>query len=370
MSARSLTHVNMLAAFGLMIASLSASAEPAHVAADKEAVFVRLHQLGEQNNSEAAFELAHLYGGNGGAPKDENAATEWLRKAAEAGVPLAQFELGMSLQKKDPKESFDWVLKAAKSGLNMAEVTIATAYANGQGIERDPSQAYAWYSIAADDQGKPGEYPVASMAKNYLPILTKRLSPEELKAGEAVAADLKTSIGNPVEARIATEHAAIFERMLDLAQQGNCVAQYRLGGLYTSGTGVASDYTAAFTWYAKSAEGGYVPAELMVGSAYSFGRGVQKDPVQAVAHYRKAAEAGNDDGQMQLGNAYRTGTGVEQNNAEAYFWASLAVQNMAGNPSKLATYRTFPDSIAKTLSRAEIAQQDARRKDWKPTEDN
>ncbi|HMA50744.1 MAG TPA: tetratricopeptide repeat protein [Magnetospirillaceae bacterium] len=359
----------LLAALGLTVAVLPALAESPRVTAEQQAVFARFQQLAEQGNSKATWEQGHFYLGDLVGPKDQAAYERYMRKAAEEGYPFAQFELGMALQKSDPADSLNWLLKSAQTGNEMAQLAAATAFYNGQGTDKNPILAYGWYKVIVQTQTSPGDGMV-TMARAQTQTIAKRLSSDEITSADFTAADLKAHIANPAEAQIKAEEAVIFEQMRDLAQQGNSVAQYRLGGLYTSGQGVAADPAASFSWYSKSAENGYIYAEISVGDAYAAGRGVDKDEGQALAHYRKAADRGNPDAEIQVGDAYRNGKGVAQNNAEAYFWISLAVQNMADNPRKLQTYRTFPDAVAKTLSRDVIAEQDARRKAWTPVEAN
>jgi len=54
-----------------------------------------------------------------GVPKDEKKAVEWFQKAAEQGMPKAQFRLGMM-------------------------------YAQGRGVPQDRAKADEWYKKAAD----------------------------------------------------------------------------------------------------------------------------------------------------------------------------------------------------------------------------
>ena len=46
-----------------------------------------------------------------------------------------------------------------------------------------------------------------------------------------------------------------------LVEQGDVVAQYRIGLMYALGEGVALDFAEAAKWFRKAAEQGYAPAQ-------------------------------------------------------------------------------------------------------------
>jgi hypothetical protein len=58
-----------------------------------------------------------MYARGDGVPRDYPMAAEWLRKAAEQGHAIAQFNLG-------------------------------EVYANGHGVPKDLTEAHAWYQVA------------------------------------------------------------------------------------------------------------------------------------------------------------------------------------------------------------------------------
>ena len=50
------------------------------------------------------------------------------------------------------------------------------------------------------------------------------------------------------------ENLPNIHRLLPLAQQGNPIAQYNLGAMYSNGEGVAQDYKEVIQWYRLAAE--------------------------------------------------------------------------------------------------------------------
>jgi uncharacterized protein len=73
-----------------------------------------------------------------------------------------------------------------------------------------------------------------------------------------------SSLAQDFDKGLAAAQSGDFETALKewrpLAEQGNADAQYNLGWMYSSGTGVPQDYTQAVEWYRKAAEQGHVKA--------------------------------------------------------------------------------------------------------------
>jgi len=76
-----------------------------------------------------------------------------------------------------------------------------------------------------------------------------------------------------------------FRSFKPLAEQGNPLAQFFIGMLYTEGKGVPQDYAKAVHWYTKTAKQGNVKAQTALGEIYYMSKGVPED-------YAKAAKQG------------------------------------------------------------------------------
>jgi TPR repeat protein len=98
-----------------------------------------------------------------------------------------------------------------------------------------------------------------------------------LPIGAAAAASL-TSADAAFAAGNYTRAANLY---LDLAAQGNVVAQFRLGYMYARGQGVPQNHYVAALWYRCAAGEGYPPAAYMLGLQYDKGQGVPQDYVLA-----------------------------------------------------------------------------------------
>lgn len=150
-----------------------------------------------------------------------------------------------------------------------------------------------------------------------------------------------------------------FASVLAGAQQGDVIAQYRLGAMYAEGRLVPRNDDEILKWYRKSAEGGHMPAQLHLAGIYSSanddaeaakwyrmaagqghnaqaqnnlgilyrnGRGVTQNYPEAVKWYRAAADQGNPAGQFNLGGMYNRGEGVPRDSAEAFRWYRKAAE--------------------------------------------
>ncbi|MBI5430837.1 MAG: SEL1-like repeat protein [Nitrosomonadales bacterium] len=194
----------------------------------------------------------------------------------------------------------------------------------------------------------------------------------------------------------AGDYAQAATLYLPLAKQGNAVAQYSLGVVYTQGLVVLPDYREAMQWYLLAADQGHAPAqvklgmmyaqgkwvpqnyrkavqmfqsaadrkdalgELNLGDMYAQGHGVLQDVQKAIEWYQRAADQGNALAQYKLGQIYSDGREVAQNNETAYMWFNLASANATDDASH-AKYIERRDWAARQLA-AQIllkAQQEA-----------
>lgn len=85
-----------------------------------------------------------------------------------------------------------------------------------------------------------------------------------------------------------------------LADEGNRLAQLRLGTLYEDGEVVTQDMVQAAAWYRKAAEQGDAIAQNNLGWMYENGKGVKRDQSKALEWYRKAAAEGDEDARKNL----------------------------------------------------------------------
>ncbi|MBS0472497.1 MAG: sel1 repeat family protein [Proteobacteria bacterium] len=95
-----------------------------------------------------------------GVEKDPAAAEDMLRRAAEAGLPTAQYDLAEMLLNgeagdPDPKAALPWLMSAASVHHPIAEYRLAILYEEGTVIDRNIGLARKLYADAAA-RGVPG----------------------------------------------------------------------------------------------------------------------------------------------------------------------------------------------------------------------
>lgn len=77
------------------------------------------------------------------------------------------------------------------------------------------------------------------------------------------------------------------------AENGNTLAAFRLGQLYSTGSwGAPRDVQESIKWFRVSGKGGFWSAQVKLGFIYEFGRGTERDLEQAIYWYAQAAEQG------------------------------------------------------------------------------
>ena len=104
--------------------------------------------------------LGYVYKNGSGTQKDDRAAFEWFKKAAEhADVNLeaatdAMFQVGIyyyrgEVTPKDVVKSFSWCKKAAENGVVNAMNWVGDFYHDGEGVMQNYDEAVRWYQKAA-----------------------------------------------------------------------------------------------------------------------------------------------------------------------------------------------------------------------------
>jgi TPR repeat protein len=176
-------------------------------------------------------------------------------------VTCAVSLLGQS-QRRDASESrMSSQRTRAESGDVKAQVELGIAYASGDGIEKDESEAVKWFRRAAALDDPAGEY---SLGEMYL-------------------------TGRGVE--LNRQEGAKWIRLA--AEAGDPRAQFNLAAMYAEGTGVTKNDHDAAAWMRKAAEQGFAAGQFGLGSMYAHGKGVPENAEEAARWYRKAAEQGD-----------------------------------------------------------------------------
>ncbi|MDC3312300.1 sel1 repeat family protein [Alphaproteobacteria bacterium] len=140
------------------------------------------------------------------------------------------------------------------------------------------------------------------------------------------------------------DYATALREWTPLAEQGNAIAQYKLGFIYENGVGVPQNYKTAVKWFTLGAEKGYAKAQLKLGYVYIQGQGVPQDYKNAYKWWTLAAEQGDADAQYNLGLKYEQGVGVPKDYVYAHMWWNISASNGNKNAARNR------DKVAKKLN--------------------
>jgi TPR repeat protein len=127
----------------------------AWLAGDHAGAIRRWRPLAERGDADAQFNIGQAYRYGRGVPADLKIAQGWFEKAAAKGHGQAIANLGLLLfQSGQRAQAMPWVKKAADAGDPRAQYVLGTALFNGDIIGKDWPRAYALMHLAAG-QGLP-----------------------------------------------------------------------------------------------------------------------------------------------------------------------------------------------------------------------
>ena len=316
----------------LLIAGLALLAEP--VKKDP------LREKAAAGDAESAFYLGNEYFYGENRSPNYTLAAYWFRKAAEKGIPEAQYNYGSCLEagrgvEKNLSDAFSWYRKAADQDFDPASFRVAMLYLSGvtgpKGsfiLNPDPKTAVEILEKLAGKQFEPAEIELAAMkmgksssAEDYAQafVLLKRVTARKQcqpKAVRMLADCYFSGLGCPRDRKKAVE------LLMHAGGAGEPEALAKLGFLYEYGHEVKADPARANTYYRKAAEAGHPMAQFKYAEAQAEGAFPGKNFNDALPWYRKSAEGGCAQAIFKLGVFYYDGLGVkkDQRQAARYFF--------------------------------------------------
>jgi general secretion pathway protein A len=163
----------------------------------------------ESGDPESQRRLALRYQRGDGVAQDNAEALKWLRRAAGNRDPESQYLLALALAGTDKLEAYKWFVLSHSAGwqqslpeierltpqLDRAEIgrvryELSLAYANGEGVSVDLSQAYIWMTLA-----KAAGFPDSD---EQLQRIARRMSTEEIASASHKADAWLARIGEPL----------------------------------------------------------------------------------------------------------------------------------------------------------------------------
>ena len=179
------------------------------------------------------------------------------------------YETGNGTEK-NPEEAVAWYRRAAEAGLAEAQLKLGNCLAKGNGAPADSDQAYYWVRQAADQFYAPAEFRIG---KGY-------------ETG---------SLGKEIN----EEEAVQWVRRAAMHEYND--ALFTLGEFYLKGFGVDKDVQKAVGWYVRAAELGSEDARLALGKNFDDWRDHFTEIEPIILYMNEHAAAGDSDIQRMLG---------------------------------------------------------------------
>jgi uncharacterized protein len=218
-------------------------------------------------------------------------------------MQISRYEEGAdAFNSENYEKAIKIMLPLANEGDVRAQLSVASMYFAGLGVQQDYRQAIKWYRPAAE-KGHP-------VAQHSLAISLLSLN----------------EVDNIREA---------IEYLLEADKQHVPFAQSCLGDIFTGAYNLSSEALNSFTfsfdealkWYQKAGEGGFSYAYHRLGEIFASGEEVYKDEAKAILCYRRAAQEGYEPSQEILGRAYAEGLfGLPKDPEQSQYWFTQAQQ--------------------------------------------
>ncbi|HEY1805950.1 MAG TPA: tetratricopeptide repeat protein [Terracidiphilus sp.] len=249
------------------------------------------------------IKLAQGYFDGRGVQQDTKKAAYWYEKAAGAGDPFAQFEIGYLYESgigvdKNPERATHWYQLAAASGLPMAEVNLAVAYLWGTGVPKDEASAFRLMSAAAA-QGNGlaacylGDFYAFGIATPQDRSKAEKWYRKGANLHDPIAEfDLARMLMN---AEGKQDLATAAKLLRDSAAARYVPAMHELGLLLARNPALAVSAREAFELLNTAAEAGNWKSSVLLGVLERDGNGVPVDIEAAYYHFRVGALKGGDE---------------------------------------------------------------------------
>lgn len=292
-----------------------------------------------------------------------------LKAEADRGSPTAMYLIGLlrgssinSALTYDANESEVWIRRAVDAGQPLALRHLAGIHSRGEGVDHDSAETVRLLEralVAAVEASPACVGPIAYELGNMYEAgegIDKDFSrARELYQQSADANDARglLALGYLYHSGIGVDpNPARVTDYFQSAAARNCAwAEVELGILYRIGLGVDQDQSIARGWFERSVAHGNDYGRFELGKMLRVGRGGPHDVARAVELFRTAADAEVPEAVYELGQCYRFGQGVAIDYPKARELYEKAVELGCGDAEYAigemrASGQTFPQNVA------------------------
>lgn len=295
----------------------------------------------EMGYAKGQANTGYAYSNGRGVEKSYETAVYWYKKAIAQNTGAGLYGLSDLYKnghgvKRDDKEAARLMEKAAGFDHYKAQIDIASRYWRGRGVEKNLTTALTWYAKAKETilaQKRQGEEIDIKVSIGISADIQK-IKMKQSRAYTAPVSDMTAAQGTT--AYINKDYKKAFQIWKPLADAGDKDAQAGLGILYDNGRGVPGSNSDAMMWYRKAAEQGQALARYNLGVLFTKGVGLTADhdpklyQEAGIDYIEQSAKQGYPEAQYSVGMFWLKGMGHPASPAEAYKWFSkAAAQNHA-----------------------------------------
>lgn len=244
---------------------------------------------------------ARYQSGTGGMPQDMGEAIKWYQKAAAQGDARAQLLLAAAYANgegvvKNDTEAARLMTMAAQQGDAIAQYYLGGMFGLGKGVDKNTKEAFIWYRKAAEGGYTPAYKTVANCYKMGFGVTADPIEAEkwQTKVDSSSTADPITSYSrskHDADVNALRIPKSSVEPFFATAEKGDADAQLKVGSYYLT----EGNDPEGFQWIQKSAAQGNSKACILMGVCFLKGKGVIKNPVMGYSWLLQANALGDED---------------------------------------------------------------------------
>ena len=274
-------------------------------------------------NSNAAYSLFKLYSEGKDLQQDTEKANLYLEISAELENPYAQYALGnKELDEGNTDNGIEWLKKSAEQNISHAAYKLGDIYSSNKYVLKNDVISNEYYKKALDlykdnYNKKPEDFISYRIAQMYLNGQgTDKNITEAVKWFEK-SAQLKNPDANyqlgyiysskeydlQNEQKSQEYYSNALKGYIKAEDENkNATAEYRIGKMYLEGKGTEKNIDEAVKWLNKATFNGNSNAAYSLFKLYSEGKDLQQDTEKANLYLEISAELENPYAQYALGN--------------------------------------------------------------------
>lgn len=274
--------------------------------------------------------------------RDHDAAADLYRRAAEAGSAQGALGHAIALARGTPTAEIQadilrWLDKAAQGGLPTAQYMLGELHERGLTGTADLVAAAAAYRVAAEQGHR------SAQARYGLALMLGRGVARDALGGEswlrraalagdpeaaALVGDLYARRGTDADPDLPPNHLEAAQWYRRAAEAGHAAAARALGLMYLTGTGLGRDPEEAANWFRLAAARGDTAAQADLGNLALRGGGTADDLAKSREWFLAAAERGDASAAFNLGVCLLEGVGGARDPEGAERWLRQAAETL------------------------------------------